>query len=334
MIKVRPWLQTIVMPRYVAPDNDHLSRGFQDIIPAEYRGTDRFLDVISWNIRWFNNGNDERVKKVEAVLNALNADIIVLEEIEQGSLDKVAEGLKNEGAGDYKVAYGTTGGDQRVAFMYDLEWIRAKDDIAELFGKRTVLTASGKDAFPRLPLQGYFTSLSQESDPFDFQLVGLHLKSQRSSGNDQDAGKAQRLMAAERLKTWLVREASVVDADVVMLGDWNEPPDAEAWDPFRQLEQDGLVKFSSINDNDSISHLMYKNRDNIGSRLDMAQVSISAASQLTGPTEIVRWKSLDALLRSGPTASKIKKYIKEISNELSDHMPLVVRFYFLEQRPA
>ena len=317
-----------------APDNDHLSRAFEDIVPAKYKGTDRFLDVICWNIRWFNAGNNERVKKIEAVLNALNADIMVLEEIEQNSLDRVAEMLRDRGAGDYKVAYGTTGGDQRVAIMYDLDWIRAKDDIAELFGKRTVLTADGKDAFPRLPLCGYFTSLSQESDPFDFQLVGLHLKSQRSSGNIQDAGKAQRMMAAERLKTWLVREASVLDADVIMLGDWNEPPDAEAWAPIRQLERDGLALFSEINDSDSISHLMYKNKENIGSRLDMAQVSISAASQLTGPTEIVRWKTLDALLKSDPGAAKIKKYIKEISKELSDHMPLVIRFYFLEQGPT
>jgi endonuclease/exonuclease/phosphatase family metal-dependent hydrolase len=109
------------MPTYTAPDNDHLSKAFEDIVPAKYRGTDRFLDVICWNIRWFNAGNNERVKKVEAVLNALNADIMVLEEIEQNSLDRVAEMLRDRGAGDYKVAYGTTGGDQRVAIMYDLE---------------------------------------------------------------------------------------------------------------------------------------------------------------------------------------------------------------------
>jgi mRNA deadenylase 3'-5' endonuclease subunit Ccr4 len=148
------------MPPYIPPDNDHLSRAFEDLVPKEYKGTDRFLDVISWNIRWFNAGNRERVRKVVDVLNALNADIIVLQEIEENSLDLVAEKLRNGGAGDYKVKYGTTGGDQRVSMMYDLDWIRAKDDINELFGKRSVLTADGKDAFPRLPLCGYFTSLS------------------------------------------------------------------------------------------------------------------------------------------------------------------------------
>jgi hypothetical protein len=77
------------------------------------------------------------------------------------------------------VEYGTTGGDQRIAVMYDLDWIRAKDDIEELFGKGTIIAGDGKDAFPRLPLYAYFTSLSVGGEPFDFQLAGLHLKSQR-----------------------------------------------------------------------------------------------------------------------------------------------------------
>jgi len=40
--------------------------------------------------------------------------------------------LIDAGAGLYKVAYGTTGGDQQVAIMYT-EWVRASDDIKELF---------------------------------------------------------------------------------------------------------------------------------------------------------------------------------------------------------
>jgi predicted extracellular nuclease len=217
--------------------------------------------------------------------------------------------------------------------MYDMDWIRSKDDIVELFGKHTVVTADGKDAFPRLPLCGYFTSLSEVSDPFDFQLVGLHLKSQRSSvDNPADTGEAQRRMAAERLRTWLVREASVIDADVIMIGDWNQPPAAKAWAPIRKLEQEGDALFSKINDLDSISHLMYRNKENIGSRLDMAAISISAAPQLKGDPEIVRWKT-HALLKSNANAAKIKKYIKEISKNVSDYMPLVVRFYFMEQKP-
>ena len=71
--------------------------------------------------------------------------------------------LNRRGAGHYKVVYGTTGGDQRIAIMYDMDWISAKDDIVELFGRGSVMTGEGKDAFPRLPLWGYF--LCKSSDP-------------------------------------------------------------------------------------------------------------------------------------------------------------------------
>lgn len=313
----------------IAP-NDNLSEGFGDAIPEPYRGTDRFLDVVCWNIRYFHHHDAARVKRVTEVLAALNADILVLEEILEDSLAPVAEGLAKKKAGFYEVAYGTTGGNQRVAVMWDLDWVRSKDDVAELFGKRQVLTKEGKDAFPRLPLLGVFTSLTSPEDaetypPFDFQIVGLHLKSQRGGGADQ------RALAADKLRDWLVDDAPKVDADVIMLGDWNEPPDAAAWAPFRKLENEKKALFGKINDKDSISHLMYKNKKDIGSRLDLTAISISTLPQMINPPEVVHWKSLGELLATNPQAKQIKTYIKDISADLSDHMPVVTRFYFTVQ---
>ena len=154
------------------PKNDRISAVFESIVPDQYRGTDRFLDIITWNLRWFTSRDIKRVDRVTAIMDALNADIFVCQEIECGSLDAIAERLSNNGAGHYKVAYGTTGGDQRIAMMYDMDWIRAKSDIVELLGKDQVLTSDGKNAFPRLPLYENFAGLSHESDPFDFQLLG------------------------------------------------------------------------------------------------------------------------------------------------------------------
>lgn len=64
------------MADFVPPDNDRLSRAFEDIVPEKYKGTDKFLDVVSWNIRWFNSGNSDRVALVTNILNALNADMV------------------------------------------------------------------------------------------------------------------------------------------------------------------------------------------------------------------------------------------------------------------
>jgi endonuclease/exonuclease/phosphatase family metal-dependent hydrolase len=138
-------------------------------------------------------------------------------------------------------------------------------------------------------------------------------------------------MAAERLATWLAREAPLVDADILMVGDWNEPPNSNTWSPVQELENEGLALFSTINDSDSISHLYYKNMESIGSRLDIALVATAAATELAQNPEVVRWASLDKLLARNPKAKEIKQYIKETSAALSDHLPMVTRYYFEEQ---
>jgi endonuclease/exonuclease/phosphatase family metal-dependent hydrolase len=312
---------------YQPPTNDHLTPGFESagLVPDRFRGSDEFLDVLTWNIKFFHDRDKARVDRVTEVLAALNADIMVFEEILDGSLDVVAEGLGQRGAGNYVTAYGTTGGQQRVAMMWDIDWIRAKDDVQELFSKGEYETAGGKDAFPRLPLWSAFTALPTpglKSDPFDLQLVGLHLKSQRGGGADQ------RKLAADVLALWLQKDAVHVDADVVMIGDWNESPKAAAWQALRELEKSDLALFESINNSEDISHFYYKNKTDLGSRLDLAAVSIAAAKQMASPPTVVRWTSLDTLLKTQPKAQQIKDYIKEISDNVSDHMPVVMRFFF------
>jgi len=136
-------------PEFQPPPNDNLSNAFDrlGLVPPKYRGTDQLLDIVTWNIRFFHDQDRDRVKRIVNVLSELNADIIVLEEIKDQSLEVVAQELNRIEAGYYETAYGTTGGDQRVAIMYDLDWIRAKDDIHELFGKEKVMVGS-KRHFP------------------------------------------------------------------------------------------------------------------------------------------------------------------------------------------
>jgi len=301
------------------------------IVDKRFRGTDRYLDLVTWNIRWFNSRDPERVENMVTVLSALNADIIVLQEIELGSLDELAGELADAGVGLYKAAYGTSGGDQRIAMLYDTEWVRAKDDIREIVGKREVVTRAGKDAFPRLPLWGYFTGLpvNVRNEFFDFQLVGIHLKSQLGDGVTD---KEQRHKAAAWLARWLEGDAQDIDSDVLVVGDWNEPPSADTWQPFAELEAEKKVLFRKVNDDDAISHLMYRRKDDIGSRLDLKVVSTSAGGLRKADPEVVRWTTLAKLLAGNPSAAQIKQFIREVSRDLSDHMPVVSRFYFTPRR--
>jgi endonuclease/exonuclease/phosphatase family metal-dependent hydrolase len=246
-----------------------------------------------------------------------------MQEILDRSLEVVAHELQRLNAGYYQTAYGTTGGNQRVALMYDLDWIRAKEDIYELFGKGKH-TVSGKEVFPRLPLYSNFTALTDEA-PFDFQLLGLHLKSQRGGGEDQ------RREAANALSGWLVGEASSVDSDVIILGDWNAPPSAEVWNPIRQLEQTGQLKFSSINNESEISHLMFRNKKDVGSRLDLTAITMTASERMGKPPEAVRWAPLEEFLGTDPKATQIKEFLSQVRTSVSDHLPVVTRFYFTDK---
>ena len=185
--------------------NDHISELLGGI-DKKYEDQDDFLDIVQWNLRWFNSMQNEREDKIVKVLRVLNSDIFVFQEIEEKSLDNIAKILSEEGLGSYKTAYGTTGGQQRVAVMWDMEWVRTKDEIKELFGKNSITTPSGKDVFPRLPLWSYFYCKSTISNKrgFDFQLVGLHLKSQLDRGGKGE-DELQRTLSASKLSDWLTK---------------------------------------------------------------------------------------------------------------------------------
>ncbi len=66
------------MPSFKPLKNDNISLGLKDRVPSEYEGTDQYLDVVTWNIRYFHDLDKQRVNRVVDILSALNADIIVL----------------------------------------------------------------------------------------------------------------------------------------------------------------------------------------------------------------------------------------------------------------
>ncbi|HVN58856.1 MAG TPA: endonuclease/exonuclease/phosphatase family protein [Bacteroidales bacterium] len=306
--------------------NDNISDLLGGIDP-KYYDQDDFLDIVQWNLRWFNSLDKSREMAIREVLKVLNSDIFVFQEIEDKSLDSIASYLTEQGVGNYRTAYGTTGGQQRIALMWDIEWVRTKDDIRELFGRNQVLTASGTDVFPRLPLWSYFYCKSTKSNKrgFDFQLVGLHLKSQMDRSGKGEA-QAQRLKSAESLSGWLENDAVKVDADTIMLGDWNEDPMAAAWQSFRDLERKKKALFSNINDSTHFSHLYYKNRSDVGSLLDLKVVTSPFATALNKVGGAIHWINLDELLESNASAKKVKEYINTVRTEVTDHLPVLTRF--------
>jgi endonuclease/exonuclease/phosphatase family metal-dependent hydrolase len=263
-------------------ENDHLSMILDDFIDDSLAGTDRFIDIVNWNIRYFNDQDSSRVRLITNILNEINADIFVLQEIDDQALNDVAHALNNAGAGFYKTAYGTTGGDQRVAFMYDTEWVRAKQDFTELFAEEDPFVPGTKrKIFPRLPLMNWFNARSDDGN-LDFFLAGVHLKA--FMGN-KDPGTEQRRMSAARIARWVQDVED--DRDIIVCGDWNKEPSAPEWKPIRDLEKEGHVRFHAWNHKNEGSHF-YRSKT---SRIDLVMVSDSVEKEaVSKEAKVLPWK--------------------------------------------
>ena len=336
----------------VTSENDNLSKPLADLVPEEFRGTSRFLDVIQWNLEWFGaqkskEKDNARYGMVLQILEALNGDLFIFQEVAgpsrdgryEGAIDKIAEELTTRRAGDYAVFYTQAGGEQRVAMMWDREWLRAKTDVEDLFPRGSHKTADGKDAFAqRTPLYGYFTTRIppaatepelSESAKFDFQVLGVHLKAMVE-------GHKQRLESAKVLAKWMTKEAPAIDADVLIMGDWNAPADDKCWKPFHDLERgdDPKIAFRKINDPSDFSYLWLRNRsDKFVSRIDLSAISLASMDKIVDEAaRVVRWKPIQEVLAEGAslTDKEVVKVMEKLKESISDHMPVVSRFYITE----
>ena len=227
-------------------DNDTISELFEIALPNglvrdDLQGTNRFLDIVTWNIKFFDLKSAEHVRQIGRILNEIAANVIVFQEIDEGAMLPVANFLNDIGAGAYQVEQGTTGGNQRVTVMYDTEWVRITATPRELF---TGSTIEGKDVFPRLPVSLHFVAKASDNQGlrYEFDLVGVHLNSQR--GPNRSA--LQRTAAAKTFAEWLT-EDSQRDEDILIVGDWNAEPDREEWKFLRELEAQGAIHFNGFN---------------------------------------------------------------------------------------
>ncbi|MDC0833061.1 endonuclease/exonuclease/phosphatase family protein [Geitlerinema sp. CS-897] len=304
---------------------DRISQALQDFVPDVYQGSDEYLDIITWNVRFFNDLDPERVRIVRQIFEELNADIFVLQEVAEGSLDGIADELTQRGAGFYETIYGLSGGDIRVAFLYDTEWVRATTEPEELFAEDSPTVQVGrvrKPVFPRYPLQTRFVALSAPGSPeppFDFHLVGVHLKSQRDSRRGHRS-EEQRTAAAKLLAEWLQNEA--VDEDVIIAGDWNASPFQSEWEVLRNLEAAGQLRFANWNHDSEGSHFF---SSGYSSRLDFIAVTsqVEGVETLQERSKVINW---NLLLENGVSQS----LREQLRSKISDHLPVLTRFYFTE----
>jgi endonuclease/exonuclease/phosphatase family metal-dependent hydrolase len=310
------------------------------MVPTAFRDTDQFIDIVSWNIRFFDHKDPERVEVVTDVLASLGSDVFVLLEVaDDGVLDEVIEKLNERGVGRYSVVVGPNGergGQQRVAVLWDRDWVRAKRKVSELFASSRPRVAdelkggNTVDVFPRLPVAAYFEAKAEDgTEAFSFDLVGLHLKAQGPKPRDYEGGidrfgVPQRQKSAELLTKYLEENLG----NVLMVGDWNADPDKPEWESVRSLEASGSVLFEKINPKGVPTHLARINKSGVvGSRLDLHLVTdeVSAKAVPQGLGAVVMWSAFDHL--DDLTSDETKELYKAVRQTYSDHLPVVSRFY-------
>jgi endonuclease/exonuclease/phosphatase family metal-dependent hydrolase len=340
-----PAKKTAARPRLSArnavltTDNDNLAAALEKFVPEWARGTDQYLDIVQWNIEWFGAAKSapkdkQRFGLVVEILKMLNADLFVFQEVagptragKPGVMDAVADALTEGGYGDYRVEYAGAGGEQRVAMMWDRDFLRAKGEVVDLFPRGQHKTPDGKDAFAqRTPLYGHY-EMRGVGRRFDFQALGVHLKA-------MEDGVEQRRHSAGVLARWLRDEATAVDGDVIILGDFNAPPSSsESWAPFHELEDEGRVKFREINDETDFSYLWLANQSSqFLSRIDLSVLALSGEFEPKAGEvgKAVQWQPIqETLAKAGRLKGAVaRKMLADIKERVSDHLPIVHRFFY------
>jgi endonuclease/exonuclease/phosphatase family metal-dependent hydrolase len=173
-------------------------------------GTERTLDVVTWNIQNFPKAGDTTIVYVGHIMLAMDADIFALQEIQSDSSFIQLRNYMNLLDTKNKWHSYRATSDQRwnmnVAYLF-------KADISEYVVFNEIYTEDSKEnkyAFPRYPLVMRFV---YKNEPI--YLLNNHLKAR---GTEED--KAKRRKAIELLDLHII--TFLDNANVIILGDMND----------------------------------------------------------------------------------------------------------------
>ncbi|WP_054145431.1 ExeM/NucH family extracellular endonuclease [Frigoribacterium sp. RIT-PI-h] len=275
--------------------------------------------------------------KIVTAINALGADVVSLEEIENSarfgddrdSALATLVGALNAAAGsevwDYARSPEALPANEdviRLAFIY-------KKAVAEPVGGSTILTGSAAFSNARQPLAQAFRPVGGDAES-TFVAIANHFKSKGSgSGSDADQGDGQggsngsRVNQANALVAFAAeREAAAGTDKVFLLGDFNAYSQE---DPIQVLRAAGYVDLGST-ETDEYSYVF----SGLSGSLDHVLASPAAAEAVTG-VDIWNINSGEGI---GLEYSRFNYNVKQLYQadqfRSSDHDPVVVGVSLLE----
>ena len=280
----------------------------------QWAGNRRFADIGFWNIEHFNNSvSPARVDKVADVVAALSMDLLGLSEVESGALDKLKQALMTRGQNmDY--VYLDADGAQDLAVLYDVETstVKLRSDINQQYrgvlAQTVTVNGSVKQAFAggREPLFVH-CSVKEEGGDTEFLMVVVHLKA-----FGDELSRERRRLAANILASIIEDLRGKEGLPVILGGDFNQ-------------ELDGSV-LSDLTDSPDLFTLTADD-----ARGDVISYVGDRYQSLIDHIIVSKDASLGQISNDDAAIIRLDRSVAGYVNDVSDHVPLVMRLTYREQ---
>jgi endonuclease/exonuclease/phosphatase family metal-dependent hydrolase len=263
-------------------------------------GTDSTLEVMTWNIEWFPKNGQTTVNYVSQIIEALDVDVIALQEIDSKyQFNQMLSGLT--GWEGYYVDDDYSG----LAYIYKTQFVDPYD-IREIY-------ESYNREFPRAP-----SVMSMRFNGVDFILINNHLKccgdGSLNPNDDWDEEK-RRLDACILLEKYISEEHP--NDRVILLGDLNDvlidEPSDNVFAPF--MDKPNKYEFTDMAiAQGSSSDWSYPNWP---SHLDHIMISDELFYVFWDEDSEIKTIKLDDYFNGG---------MNQYDEDVSDHRPVAIKF--------
>jgi len=261
-----------------------------------YFGSDQTLEILTWNVQNFPRKNGDTIISLAQAINALQVDIIALQEIESNSdFNTLIDSLDNYQGFRANSAYA----DLDLAYLYNTKYVTV-DSIYEIYSREY-------SAFPRRPLVLHCR----------WQNTALIIINNHYKAYDDAESRARRLEASELSVDYIQNNFS--GDNVIILGDFNdEVTDSQSSNvflPFIILPDDFKITDLSIAEGNSI----YWSYPTWPSHLDHIIISNELFDEFTGSNTTVQTLLIDQYFSSGWNGYALT---------ISDHRPVGLKLRF------
>ncbi|SER41957.1 Endonuclease/Exonuclease/phosphatase family protein [Nitrosomonas sp. Nm51] len=250
--------------------------------------------IACWNLAGYHGLTDDRLDRQAEGLGLLDAEVVVLVEINpESALQYLRQRLLKKGI-DYHASIIPQTSRLKIGFLY-------KDGVV-VDNPRLL---DGSDLGVSDKRKAYIANVT--IGKFDFQLIAVHLKSGRGKAEQQFRDDQCKIIGA-----YITRQRAASREDILLLGDFNMIPGQDVSN-FHHLGGDDLMDFiSSWDSQDGISHILPKGRANL---LDGFAISRNFS------TEYIRGS-----LRVFPMHWAMDIGREAFRADVSDHLPFVASF--------